>query len=231
MVSTLVVWDDAFAAYDFGPSHPLRPLRLELTMALAREVGVLSGADVRAPRTAGDETLELVHDPLYVNAVRAGVPGRWGLGTGDVPADFDRVLVDAPCSGIGTLRRRPEIAWTRETEDVGRLADLQVAVTRSAATRVRTGGRLVYAVCSVLTEECEGVVARLASEGDGRGRKLLPVPLPRPEVTGVGIDLGHGVDPTEPATHARLLPHVHGTDGYFVAAFQVGEPPEGRRDA
>lgn len=163
----------------------------------------------------------------------------WSLGTGDVPGDFDRVLVDAPCSGIGTLRRRPEIAWSRETEDVGRLADLQVAVTRSAATRARTGGRLVYAVCSVLTEECEGVVERLAAEGDARGRKLVPIPLPGPHApegagapqrpgmtgrTGLGIDLGEGT------TQARLLPHVHGTDGYFVAAFQVGEPHEGRRD-
>jgi acetoin utilization protein AcuC len=89
--STLVVWDDVFSAYDFGPSHPLRPLRLELTMSLARQTGVLDRVDVRAPRSAGDDVLELVHDPLYIGAVRAapadlrGRFERWGLGTGDNP--------------------------------------------------------------------------------------------------------------------------------------------------
>ena len=90
--STLVVWDDVFSDYDFGPSHPLRPLRLELTMALARQLGVLDGVDVRAPVCATDDVLELVHDPLYVASVRRApddVLGRlslrWGLGTGDVP--------------------------------------------------------------------------------------------------------------------------------------------------
>ena len=92
--STLVVWDDVFTDYDFGPTHPLRPLRLELTIGLARQLGVLDrpGVEVRAPRSAGDDLLELVHDPLYVASVRRApddVLGRlslrWGLGTGDVP--------------------------------------------------------------------------------------------------------------------------------------------------
>ncbi|MGI8537907.1 MAG: acetoin utilization protein AcuC, partial [Mycobacteriales bacterium] len=70
--STLVVWDDVFTDYDFGPSHPLRPLRLELTMALAGQLGVLErpGVTVRAPRIAGDDLLELVHDPMYVASVK-----------------------------------------------------------------------------------------------------------------------------------------------------------------
>ena len=92
--STLVVWDDVFSDYDFGPSHPLRPLRLELTMGLATQLGVLArpGVEVRAPRMAGDDLLELVHDPLYVASVRRAPDDllgrlslRWGLGTGDVP--------------------------------------------------------------------------------------------------------------------------------------------------
>ena len=91
-MSTLVVWDDVFGDYDFGPSHPLRPLRLELTMSLARQLGVLDGVDVRAPRQAGDDVLELVHDPLYVASVKRAPDDllgrlslRWGLGTGDNP--------------------------------------------------------------------------------------------------------------------------------------------------
>ncbi|MDT7573572.1 MAG: acetoin utilization protein AcuC [Actinomycetota bacterium] len=92
--STLVVWDDVFTTYDFGPTHPLRPLRLELTMALAGQLGVLNraGVTVRAPHVAGDDLLEMVHDPLYVASVRRApddVLGRlslrWGLGTGDNP--------------------------------------------------------------------------------------------------------------------------------------------------
>ncbi len=92
--STLIVWDDVLTEYDFGPSHPLRPLRLELTMALAGQLGVLDrpGVSVRPPVSAGDDLLQLVHDPLYVAAVRRApdeLIGRlafaYGLGTGDNP--------------------------------------------------------------------------------------------------------------------------------------------------
>ena len=92
--STLVIWDDVFLDYDFGPSHPLRPVRLELTMALAGQLGVLDrpGVTVCAPKTAGDEVLELVHDPLYIASVQRAPDDfmgrlslRYGLGTGDVP--------------------------------------------------------------------------------------------------------------------------------------------------
>ena len=92
--STLVVWDDVFTTYDFGPSHPLRPLRLELTMALAGQLGVLDrpGVTVRAPKQADDDLLQLVHDPMYVASVRRAPDDlmgrlslRYGLGTGDNP--------------------------------------------------------------------------------------------------------------------------------------------------
>ncbi len=92
--TTLVVWDEVFTSYDFGPSHPLRPLRLELTMALAGQLGVLDrpGVTVRPPVSAGDDLLELVHDPLYVASVKQApddltgrLSRRYGLGTGDNP--------------------------------------------------------------------------------------------------------------------------------------------------
>lgn len=92
--STLVLWDEVFTSYDFGPSHPLRPLRLELTMALAGQLGVLErpGVRVQAPHPADDDLLALVHDPLYVAAVKRAPDDlvgrlslRWGLGTGDNP--------------------------------------------------------------------------------------------------------------------------------------------------
>ncbi|MGZ6792184.1 MAG: acetoin utilization protein AcuC [Mycobacteriales bacterium] len=91
-MSALVVWDDVFSSYDFGPTHPMRPMRLELTMSLARQTGALAGVDVRAPVAATDDVLALVHDPLYVASVRRAPDDllgrlslRWGLGTGDNP--------------------------------------------------------------------------------------------------------------------------------------------------
>jgi acetoin utilization protein AcuC len=93
-VSTLVVWDDVFTTYDFGPTHPLRPLRLDLTMSLARSLGVLDRDSVvmAAPTPADDGILELVHDPMYIASVKRApddVMGRlslrWGLGTEDNP--------------------------------------------------------------------------------------------------------------------------------------------------
>ncbi|WP_434043667.1 MULTISPECIES: RsmB/NOP family class I SAM-dependent RNA methyltransferase [Sorangium] len=136
----------------------------------------------------------------------------WTVGAGDVPEGYDRVLVDAPCSGIGTLRRRPEITLGREADDLPRLADLQVAIARRAATRARDGGRLVFAVCSVLREECEAVAARLAAPAeDDLGVRLEPAPFDAE----IARELAGGGDAF------RLLPHVHGTDGYFAAMFVV----------
>ena len=141
---------------------------------------------------------------------RATYDTDWTVTAGAVPEGYDLVLVDAPCSGIGTLRRRPEIGRRREMEDLARLAGLQVAITRRAATRVRDGGRLVYAVCSVLREEGEEVVARLLA-GDELGVKLEAVPFPS--------DFGRAL--AGEASALRILPHVQGTDGYFAASFVV----------
>jgi 16S rRNA (cytosine967-C5)-methyltransferase len=107
------------------------------------------------------------------------------------------------------LRRRPEIARRRAAENLSRLASLQVAITRQAATRVRDGGRLVLSVCSVLREEAEEVVAALAEPQDGT--RLEPVAFEAPPI----VALSDG------AATVRLLPHVHGTDGYFLASFLV----------
>ncbi|HTQ02833.1 MAG TPA: transcription antitermination factor NusB [Polyangiaceae bacterium] len=126
----------------------------------------------------------------------------WTLGTGELPDGFDRVLVDAPCTGVGTLRRRPEIALRLAPGDPARLAELQAAILRSAATRAKPGGRVVFAVCSVLEEEAEGVLSRVADV-------LEPAPFDAPA-------LGAVVPPG--ATSFRLTPLRHATDGYFVAS-------------
>jgi 16S rRNA (cytosine967-C5)-methyltransferase len=146
-----------------------------------------------------------------LDRLRAGPPGGivratyavdWSRGPGDVPADYDRVLVDAPCSGVGTLRRRPEIAERLAASDVDRLAALQLRIAREASKRLRPGGRLVYAVCSVLGPECEGVVEALCKDGS---LELAPFDA--------------GLPLFEDKTQVRLLPNEHGTDGYFIASF------------
>jgi len=129
----------------------------------------------------------------------------WTVGVGDVPADFDRVMVDAPCTGSGTLRRRPEIAARLLPEDPARLSALAESILRSAATRVRPGGRVVFAVCSVLEAECEALVSRVADI-------LEPVAFDCPELVAPWAG--------EPAPSAfRIGPSQFGTDGYFAASF------------
>jgi len=101
--SLLVSWDPAMAGYDFGPSHPLAPVRVTLTMELAAALGVLDAAEVRAPSSASDDELMLVHDPEYIAAVRAGKPALWyGLGTPDDPV-FDGMHEASALIAGGTL--------------------------------------------------------------------------------------------------------------------------------
>lgn len=128
----------------------------------------------------------------------------WSVGQGGLDGHFDRVLVDAPCSGTGTLRRRPEILRRLKPEDPRRLAQLAESILRSAASRARPGGTVLFAVCSVLREECEELVERVLD-------LLEPQPFDAPELPS---ELVAG------RTSLRLLPGQHGTDGYFMACFR-----------
>jgi len=160
------------------------------------------------------------------SSVRRQYAVDWTQGVGEVPGGYDRALVDAPCSGVGTLGRRPELAIRLASSDVARLAALQLDIVRRVATRVRPGGRLVYAVCSVLREETEAVVQRLTRPHDETlGPGVAPPPegeavrlVPAPFDTEIGRRLSEG------GTAFRLLPQLHGTDGYFIASFLVERP-------
>ena len=107
---------------------------------------------------------------------------------------FDRALVDAPCSGLGVLAQRPDLRW-RATP----LPDLQLALLRSAAERVRPGGTILYSVCTLNPDECEAVV-------DASGLRVLPL----------GEEWPAFAHPSRPE-FLLTLPHVHGTSGFFVA--------------
>src|SRR5262245_34649641 len=121
---------------------------------------------------------------------------------------FDRVLVDAPCTGLGALRRRPEARWRRQPGDVPTLARLQRELLASAIRLTRPGGVVLYATCSPHLAETVGVVA------DALRRHPVTALDTRPLFDPVG-DLGDG-------PYVQLWPHRHGTDAMFAAALQVG---------
>lgn len=119
---------------------------------------------------------------------------------------LDRVLVDAPCSGFGTLRRNPDLKFRQSSESVAELTQKQAAILRSAARLLKPGGRLVYATCSLLSEENEQLVEAFLAEG---GFTLLPV---SELLVQAKIDLPESRD------YLHLSPARDGTDGFFAAA-------------
>ena len=134
-----------------------------------------------------------------------------GRETGLPAASFDRVLVDAPCTGLGALRRRPEARWRRQPGDVPALAKLQKQLLAAAVELTRDGGVVLYATCSPHLAETVGVVAdavRRLPVTAVDARPLFdagPTPVP---------DLGAG-------PYVQLWPHRHGTDAMFAAALRV----------
>jgi 16S rRNA (cytosine967-C5)-methyltransferase len=121
------------------------------------------------------------------------------------PGAFDRVLVDAPCSGLGVLRRRPDARWRIQVADVPRLAGLQRRLIEAALPMLRPGGLLVYSVCTLTKAETAGIDRWLATAHP----ELQPVLL---QLAPAWQQVGRG---------ARLLPQTAGTDGMFVLALRV----------
>jgi 16S rRNA (cytosine967-C5)-methyltransferase len=126
---------------------------------------------------------------------------------------MDRVLVDAPCSGLGTLRRNPDLKWRQTPQTIAALQERQAAILAGAARLVKPGGRLVYATCSMLEAENEAIAGAFGAE---HAADFTPLPaaevlarlqVPAPESLASG-------------DHLRLWPHRHGTDGFFAALWQ-----------
>ena len=118
------------------------------------------------------------------------------------------MLVDAPCSGFGTLRRNPDLKWRHGPAAVAELAAKQQGILAAASRLVRPGGRLVYATCSILQEENEAVVAAFRAE-HADFEPLSCAALLREQR--IALDTGETL---------RLWPHRHGSDGFFAAAFR-----------
>ena len=126
---------------------------------------------------------------------------------------IDRVLVDAPCSGLGTLRRNPDLKWRQSPSSVLELQAKQQAILASASRLLKAGGRLVYATCSLLAAENQQVAAAFEAE---HGRDFIA--LPAAEV----LSAAH-VEQAQALVEGsflRLWPHRHQTDGFFAAVWQ-----------
>jgi len=173
-------------------------------LAAAAEGVHVVAADVR-PGRAG---------LVVANAARLGVGDRLAVVAADGTRPpwrggaFDRVLVDAPCSGLGTLRRRADLRWRVEPEAVDRLALLQARLLAAAADLVRPGGTLVYSVCTLTAAESTAVDARLAGE--------------RPDL----VPLTGPPEPWRPwGRGVVLLPQEAGTDGMCLFRYRRRERP------
>ncbi len=121
---------------------------------------------------------------------------------------IDRVLVDAPCSGLGTLRRNPDLKWRQSPESLAELTHKQAEILASASRLLKPGGRLVYATCSLLHEENEAIVdAFLAAHPEFVRRSCAEILSKQ----GIALDTGEDL---------HLLPHLHGTDGFYAAVLE-----------
>ncbi len=139
---------------------------------------------------------------------------------------IDLVLVDAPCSGTGTLRRNPDLKWRQQGVDLERLAALQGAIVQAAARLLKPGGRLIYVTCSLLEQENEAVAHAFEATDDFASLKLERLDLSQP-----GLVAAKGVAATDPNSgeerendrntgFVRLWPHLDESDGFFVAGWR-----------
>jgi 16S rRNA (cytosine967-C5)-methyltransferase len=166
-------------------------------LAAVRPDGVHLTAADRAPHRA-ELVRQAVAGVADVEVLAAdGTQPPWA------PGSFDRVLLDAPCTGLGALRRRPEVRWRRTPDDVPPLVELQTALLDSALASVRVGGIVAYVTCSPHGAETVGVVDAVAARDDV---EVVPVPPLFPEVP----DMARG-------DYGQLWPHRHGTDAMFMA--------------
>ena len=142
-----------------------------------------------------NEGLFGVASPFWYEADAAGI---------HEPAGYDRVLVDPPCTDLGTLRSRPDARWRKTAEQPARLATLQGAILRAGAAALRAGGTLVYSTCTISPLENEGVVNAFLSENASFEADDLQAEMPVWKHPGV-------------PRHLQTLPHRDATDGFFIA--------------
>jgi len=178
--------------------------------ALMRSSGRLYAFDVNEKRLAGlgprlkRSGLSNVHPVVIRNESDVRVKRLNGK--------CDAVLVDAPCSGSGTLRRNPDLKWRFSETELARVNDVQRSVLRAAARLLKPGGRLAYATCSLLAQENQSVVDDFLTEHSDY--ELIPAAT---VLRAQSVDVSHAA---RFAPYFVMLPHLHGTDGFFAAVFE-----------
>ena len=181
--------------------------------ALMRSTGRLYAFDVSAARLARAKP-RLARSGLS-NVVPVAIDGENDVRVKRLAGKAQRVLVDAPCSGIGTLRRNPDLKWRQHPQSLQELCALQTRILDSAARCVAPGGRLVYATCSLLAEENEHQADAFLAR--------------HPEFVRVDVAdvLASRCDNlTFDGPYMQLRPDVHGTDGFFAAVFERVKAPK-----
>lgn len=183
------------------------------TLALAAQMqnkGRLVASDVSAGRLER-ASVRLRRAGVH-NVTRRALEGEGDKWVKRQAGSFDRVLVDAPCTGTGTWRRNPDAKWRLTEETLENLTATQGAIIRRAARLVKPGGRLIYATCSMLVEENEGCIESFLTEA-GEDFRILPVHSLWPDLIGTAPCPSEG-------DFLRLDPARHGTDGFFVAVLE-----------
>jgi 16S rRNA (cytosine967-C5)-methyltransferase len=189
------------------------------TLALAAEMlnrGHLVACDISAPRLErATQRLRRAGASIVQRVPISGARDKW---VKRHARSFDRVFVDAPCTGTGTWRRNPDAKWRLRPEDLAELTALQAEILDSAARLAKPGGRVIYATCSLLREENEAQIEGfLANHGDFA---LLPI-------AGVWAETIGG-EPPGRGDMLRLTPARDGTDGFFVAVLE--RKPEAKQE-
>ena len=123
---------------------------------------------------------------------------------------IDRVLIDAPCSGLGTLRRNPDMKWRQSEKDISSMAEKQLRILSAASKLVKKDGLLIYGTCSILRDENESVIENFLAEHQG---KFEPVDAAQ-SLSIEGID-------SQNTPYLKLLPNTHGCDGFFAAILRA----------
>ena len=183
------------------------------TALLAAEAR-LAGASLRANEVSPHRA-DLVRRATHAVAESVDLvchDGRDDAAFGGVDARFDRILVDAPCSGLGALRRRPEARWRKQPADLPELTALQGELLDAAVAHLAPGGVLAYVTCSPHLAETRVTVDRMLT----RHTEIREVPA-RPVVAGIARG---DLDLAGSAPSAQLWPHRHGTDAMFIALFE-----------
>ena len=178
--------------------------------AMMRNTGRLYAFDVSAHRLAALKP-RLARSGLS-NVYPAGITHERDDRVKRLAGKIDRVLVDAPCSGLGTLRRNPDLKWRQSEKSVAELTAKQASILDSAARLVKSGGQLVYATCSVLEAENEAIVRAFTEAHPDFEMLDAAEVLTRQKVEQAASLCHDGM--------LRLWPHRHGTDGFFAAVWR-----------